>query len=213
MTTKQRILDAAERLFAQNGVEATSLRAITNEANVNLASVNYHFQSKDALVQAVIARRMGPINERRLALLEDCEAAAGTRRLPLDKVLEAFILPVLEFGAKHAPEFGPIMGRIYTEPKEFAEKIYKNHMEAVAQRFLAAFARALPELPEEELYWRLHFTFGAMAHTIGASHLLRLMSGGTCELSDVPSTMKRLETYMTAGLQAPVEEIAKCSKN
>ena len=77
MTTKDRILDSAERLFARDGFEATSLRAITAEANVNLAAVNYHFQSKEALVQAVIGRRMGPVNAQRIALLDACEAEAG----------------------------------------------------------------------------------------------------------------------------------------
>lgn len=203
-------MDTAERLFAQNGLEATSLRAITAEAGVNLASVNYHFQSKDALVQAVIARRIGPINARRLALLEESEKAVGNGPLPLDKVLEAFILPVLEAGALHAPEFGPILGRIYTEPKEFAEKVYKGHMEPIAKRFVAAFARALPEVPEEELFWRLHFMFGGLAHTIGASHLLWLISAGKCELSDVHSTFDRMKAFMLAGLQAPVSEVVKC---
>lgn len=77
MTTKDRILDAAERLFARDGFDATSLRAITAEAKVNLAAVNYHFQSKEALVQAVIGRRLGPINVRRLELLDGYEAEAA----------------------------------------------------------------------------------------------------------------------------------------
>src|SRR5579864_4688441 len=96
MTTKNRILNAAERLFAHDGFEATSLRAITTEANVNLAAVNYHFQSKDALVRAVIGRRMGPVNEKRIAMLDACEAGAGDGPLPLEPLLEAFLRPVLE---------------------------------------------------------------------------------------------------------------------
>ena len=78
MNTKDRILDTAERLFARDGFEATSLRSITAEAGVNLAAINYHFQSKEALVQAVIGRRMGPMNDRRLALLDAYEAQAAT---------------------------------------------------------------------------------------------------------------------------------------
>src|SRR5271165_6179690 len=145
MNTKERILDAAERLFAHHGVEATSLRAITREAGVNLAAVNYHFQSKDALVQAVISRRMDPITERRLAMLDACEAEAGNRPAPLEKILEAFLLPVLEAGATHAFEFAPMLARIYTEPKEFVEKVFKNHLTIVVERFRAAFRRALPD--------------------------------------------------------------------
>src|SRR5215831_11647334 len=118
MSTKERILNAAERLFSRHGVEATSLRAITAEAGVNLAAVNYHFQSKDALVQAVIASRMAPINERRLALLDACESVALPHPPPISGILEAFLLPVLEAPALHSPDFGPILGRLYTEPKE-----------------------------------------------------------------------------------------------
>src|SRR5271166_1991773 len=96
MTTKDRILDAAERLFARDGIEATSLRTITAEAGANLAAVNYHFQSKDALVKSVVARRVCPVNERRLALLDACEAAAGDGPLPVEQVLDAFLRPVME---------------------------------------------------------------------------------------------------------------------
>src|ERR1700744_1904733 len=96
MTTKTRILDAAERLFARDGFEATSLRAITTEAQVNLAAVNYHFQSKEALVQAVIGRRMGPVNARRLALLDACELQAAGAPLPLEQTIDAFLRPVVE---------------------------------------------------------------------------------------------------------------------
>src|ERR1700732_4679792 len=105
MTTKDRILDAAERLFGENGVEATSLRAITAEAGVNLAAVNYHFQSKEALVQAVIGRRMGPWNAQRLALLDAYEAEAGEAAVPLEKIIDAFLRPVIAMVGSHAHEF------------------------------------------------------------------------------------------------------------
>ena len=210
MNTKERILNAAERLFAHNGIEATSLRAITSEAGVNLASVNYHFQSKDILVQAVVARRLAPINRHRIALLDACEEAARPGPPSPAKILEAFLLPVLEAHATHAPDFGPILGRLYTEPKEFLERVYRGHMEPIARRFITAFHRALPHLPEEELIWRLHFMIGAMAHTVGAGHLLKIMSDGRCDPSDIHGTALRMEAFLLAGLQAPVREVVKC---
>src|ERR1700744_12731 len=124
MNTKDRILDAAERLFARDGFEATSLRAITTEAEVNLAAVNYHFQSKEALVQAVIGRRMGPVNARRLALLDAYEAQSGRHPVSFDKILEAFLRPVVEMVGTHARAFVPLIGRLYTEPGEFAVRLY-----------------------------------------------------------------------------------------
>src|SRR5579863_8050453 len=204
MTTKDRILDAAERLFARDGIEATSLRTITAEAGVNLAAVNYHFQTKDALIYAVIARRLEPMNARRLALLDACELAAGDGPLSLHQVVDAFLRPVIEMYGGHAKEFTPMMGRLYTEPGDFMEKLYKQHFEPVAMRFIRAYQRALPDLPKAELLWRLHFSIGAMTHTMGAAKLLQTVSQGECDPSDVEGTLERLEAFMMAGLTAPV---------
>ena len=207
MSTKDRILNAAERLFARDGIEATSLRVITAEAGVNLAAVNYHFQSKDALVRAVMARRIVPVNQRRLELLEACERSAGDGPLPLECVLDAFVRPVVEIYGTHAREFTPLMGRMYTEPADYVERMYKEHLEPVASRFVEAYQRALPGVPRVEIMWRLHFSIGALAHTMAASRLLQIFSKGECDPSDVENTLKRLEAFMMAGLRAPVEEV------
>jgi AcrR family transcriptional regulator len=204
MTTKDRILDAAERLFARDGFEATSLRAITAEAGVNLAAVNYHFQSKEALVQAVIGRRMGPLNTQRLDLLDAYEAEAGGAPVPLEKIMDAFLRPIVEMVGSHAHEFVPLIGRLYTEPGEFTERLFKQQFEHMARRFMPALQRALPNLPPAEISWRLHFAIGAMAHTMAASRLLKLMSGGLSDVSDVKGTLARLNSFVLAGLTAPV---------
>ncbi|SRR5581483_1981533 len=204
MNTKDRILDAAERLFASNGFEATSLRGITSEADVNLAAVNYHFQSKEALVQAVIGRRMGPMNARRLALLDTYESEAAGEPVAVEKILDAFFRPVLEMVGSHAHEFVPLIGRLYTEPGEFAVRLYKDQFEDLAKRFVPAFARALPELPREELMWRLHFAIGALAHTMAANKMLVMMSNGAVDTSNVEGTLTRLKVFVLGGLQAPV---------
>jgi AcrR family transcriptional regulator len=204
MNTKDRILDAAERLFARDGFEATSLRAITAEAEVNLAAVNYHFQSKEALVQAVIGRRIGPLNARRLALLDGYEAEADGGVVELDKVLDAFFRPVIELTGSQTNTFVPLIGRLYTEPGEFAEKLYKQQFEHMRDRFFPVLARALPDLSREEIAWRIHFAIGAMAHTMAASKLLQLMSGGRCDVTDVERTLARLKTFVLAGLTEPV---------
>ena len=201
MNTKDRILDAAERLFACDGFDATSLRAITAEAKVNLAAVNYHFQSKEALVQAVIGRRLGPINARRLALLDAYEAEAAGAPVPLEKTMDAFLRPVIEFCSHHARGIVPLVGRIYTEPGDFAPRLFQQHFEHMAQRFAPALSRALPELTHEELFWRMHFAIGAMAHTLAASQMLTLMSKGGCDISDVEGTLARLKSFVIAGLR------------
>jgi AcrR family transcriptional regulator len=204
MKTKDRILDAAERLFARQGVEATSLRAITAQAGVNLAAVNYHFQSKESLLHAVIARRLNPVNEKRLAMLDACEEAAGGGQLPLDEVLDALLRPVFEMLSGQAKEFTPIMGRIFTESAELTEQVFQKHLAHVAQRFLPAFQRALPDLPAVELLWRLQFVYGVMSHTMGAGRIVKFLAKGQCDTTDVDATMRRVETFLLAGLRAPV---------
>jgi AcrR family transcriptional regulator len=207
MSTKDRILDAAERLFARDGIEATSLRAITAEAGANLAAVNYHFQSKDTLVTAVLMRRIGPVNEQRLALLEACEREAGDGPLPLERVVDAFVRPVVEIYGGRARDFAPMMGRLYTETSEYVEKLYASKIEPFAERFVLAFQRAMPELPRKELVWRMHFSLGAIGHTLAAAQILQLLSKGECDPSDVEGTIKRLEAFMIGGLTAPVAEV------
>jgi AcrR family transcriptional regulator len=204
MSTKNRILDTAERLFAHHGVEATSLRAITAEAGVNLAAVNYHFQSKDALLHAVIARRLNPVNQQRLAMLDVCEAEAGAGPLHLDRLVDALLRPVMEMLRGEGKEFAPMMSRIFTESSDLTEKVFQKHLAHVSARFFPAFERALPEIPREELFWRMWFMMGAVSHTIGGAKVLRGISGGECDPSDVESMIRRLESFVLAGLKAPV---------
>lgn len=206
VVTKERILEAAERLFAERGFTATSLRSITAAAGVNLAAVNYHFRSKEALLEAVFTRRLGPLNQKRLELLDACEARAGKRRLPLEGVIEAFFAPALRLGRELAPSgrhFQRLMGRMYAEPGEHVSLILRHQFAAVAVRFTKALRRALPKLPPVELMWRIHFMVGAMAHTLAGVEYLELFSGGLCDPSDVEGTIRRLGAFLTAGLKAP----------
>ncbi|MBI4874211.1 MAG: TetR/AcrR family transcriptional regulator [Acidobacteria bacterium] len=204
--TKTRILEAAERLFAENGIAATSLRAITAAAGVNLAAVNYHFQSKEALVHAVYARRLEPVNRARLEMLDAQEARAGGGSPPLEEIMDAFVAPFLR-GFMGTP-FTALMGRMYVEPGDFARRFLGVHMREVARRFGAALRRALPGLPEEEMFWRMHFAVGALAHTLAGGKLIEILSEGRCTLKDEERIRRRMVTFLCAGLRAePGESI------
>jgi len=199
--TKTRILDAAERLLSERGFTAISLRAVTAGAGVNLGAVNYHFQSKKALIQAVFARRLEPLNRRRLAALDACEARAAGKPVPLEELLHAFLGPVMKPDGAGSG-FVQLMGRMYTEPSLDVRRVFSAEMGKIAQRFISAFRRALPELPPEELFWRLLFTIGAMAQTLGAGLLLHFISGGICDPSDLEGIEKRLIRFAGAGFRA-----------
>jgi AcrR family transcriptional regulator len=176
--TKGRILDAAETLFMEHGFEATSLRAITAAADANLAAVNYHFGSKEELFEAVLTRRLDPMNQRRVALLTELERDAGEHAVPSDRVLYAMILPALELArdpARGGSNFLRLLGRAYADPAPFIRRFLSEHYVEMIARFKEAFARALPHLPRRELSWRLHFIMGALSYTLAGTDALRLI--------------------------------------
>jgi len=202
--TKSRILDAAERLFGERGLAATSHRAIASSAGVNLASINYHFRSKEGLIRAVYARRLGPVNQRRLEMLDACGTRHGSGRLPLEEVVEAFVAPVLQLGPESG--FRPLMGRMYTEPGDFLRKVVMEHMGEVARRFTMAFKRSLPEMPDVDLYWGAFFTIGMLAHTMHGTKLLEAISAGRSDPADTEVITHRMVTFACAGLRSLVAE-------
>jgi AcrR family transcriptional regulator len=210
-TTKERILDAAERLFAERGFDGTSLRAITTEAGANLAAVNYHFRSKNDLIHEVFSRRLAPINVRRLAMLDACEHGAGNGAVPLEEVVRAFVEPLLRpegVAATGRVTLHTLLGRMYIDPGGNVRRIFFGEMEEVVRRFRAGFQRALPGIPLQDLYWRLHFTIGAMAHTLAGSWIIEMLSSGLCKPSDVDGTIDRLVAFAVAGLKAPLPRAA-----
>jgi len=189
--TKTKILDAAQRLIAEHGYSGTSLRHIIAEAGVNLASVHYHFGSKEELLNALVWRKVNPVNEKRLEMLDRAVAAAAPGHPPLDAVLEAFLCPMAE-PAKADPQFVKVMGRILAEG--LLPQIVEKNFSSVAERFFGEIRRALPGLSDEEFEWRRHFLIGAMAHT---------MCGHPAATTDFETRIAYLIRFLVAGLNAP----------
>ena len=191
--TKTRILDAAEKLFGRDGFDGTSLRDITAEADVNLAAVNYHFQSKESLIDAVIARRVEPVNQKRLELLESAGENAS-----LEQILIAFLQPIMQTDFS---TIYPLMARILASPDAFLTRLFKRHLGIIVERFSEAFARALPELSRQDVVWRMHFTAGAMAHVLSRAYSMpELMPHhGKFEHQKV---LAQLVTFAAAGFRA-----------
>lgn len=209
-STKDRILDVAEELFAEQGFSATSLRHITSRAKVNLAAVNYHFGSKDALVEAVFARRLIPMNQDRLGRLHTLQQR-HSNAAPLGDLIEAFIAPALELSrdaTQGGARFIKLLGRSYTEPAERLQAQVREMYSEVIDRFKPAFARALPELPGDELYWRLHFLVGVLAYCMSGADMMRLIA--SCRIHDPLDTKvltERLTVFLTAGMGAPLPAV------
>jgi AcrR family transcriptional regulator len=203
--TKRDILNAAELLFAARGPQATSLRQIIGRAKVNLAAVHYHFGSKESLLQAVMSRRLVPLNAERLALLEEQERACGRRPVPLRKVLGALVGPALRLSRnpeKGGAVFMQLLGRCFMEPDVKIQAMLDRQLQEVAGRFIPALQRSLPKLPEEDFFWRIHFLVGAMAHTMADAERLRSFSSGRCNPDDTEAMIDHLVNFLSAGFKA-----------
>jgi len=209
INTKEKILDAAEKLFVDNGFSATSLRAIIKEAGVNTASVHYHFGSKEGLIEAVFKRRVADINRERMEMLDNLEAQYGDRAVPLEDVIRTFLLPVMRRHCAGGVEeaIPKLMGRAITEPESHLGTVREAFKE-IAMRFGKAIARAMPGLSREEVEWRLHMIVGAMVFTVIAPGIHRDQDRKLGGSLDHDECTERLVRFLAAGMRAPMPEIS-----
>ena len=205
--TKTRILDAAEQLFMEHGFEATSLRSLTTAAGVNLAAVNYHFGSKEELFQSVLTRRLDPMNQERIELLEKLEREAPGKALACEKILFAMLIPALRLARdeeRGGKNFLRLVGRAYADPAPFIRHFLSEQYAEMIGRYKEAFHKALPQLSRQELTWRLHFVMGALSYTLLGADLLKLFEQVTPGNRDNDELLlQRLAPFLVAGLKAP----------
>jgi AcrR family transcriptional regulator len=202
---KTRILDAAERAFADSGFAGASLRRIVQEAGVNLATVYYYFDSKKGLMQAVFKRRFGPLRQEQLELLRRYETGAASGPLPLAKVLEAMLTPVLRATAGNSARSRITMrliGRIVSEPNRMTQELLHKQHHEVRTAFLQAMRRSLPRIPLADLSWRIEFVWGALAFTLANPHKILKDTAGICDPRDTRQVLPQMTAFFSAGLRA-----------
>jgi AcrR family transcriptional regulator len=199
-TTKAAVFEAAERLFALHGFQNVSVREITAEAKVNLASVNYHFGSKDALLFEIFRRRTAELNRERARMLH--EAGAGRDGPPrVRDILEAYFAPPLRWASPDNERRISVQFIIRARSEGTAQmrEVLVNDVSHLA-RFADALMAARPDLPKEEVYWRLHFVMG-MLHNNRFAEFDRLhhLSGGIIREGDVEALLRRMLDFAEAG--------------
>ena len=199
--TRERILDVAERLFAAAGFASTSLRDITAEAGVNLAAVNYHFGSKESLLVAILERRVRPVNERRLALLDELESRTANGGPTLEQIVAAFVSPPFQSalieGARRR-EILKLVGQLHSQVNPEVRRLFIQQFDEVRVRFTASLQRVLPDIDPEEVARRMMYIVGAMIY---------MMSWGE-ESGHPPSQaperlLQSLIEFASAGMAAP----------
>ena len=211
--TRERILDAAERLFMAYGYEGTSMRQITGDAAVNLAAVNYHFGSKESLMQEVFRRRLDWLNDERLRVLDEMEGAAAGKPLKPSQIVDGFfgtLLRLADDDQRGGIVFLRLLGRTHTEPSEFIRTFLADEYAGVMERYQQALFRALPGVPRAEIVWRFHFMLGATSYAIAGTDALRLVADWKIEEADTVDRndrlVPRLMSFLLGGLRAPLPQ-------
>jgi AcrR family transcriptional regulator len=199
-STKERILAAAEALFAQRGFDGASLRQLTASAGVNLAAVNYHFGSKEKLVEQVFKRRLDALNQHRLAELAKVAGRPGTT---LEDVLAAYIRPALELSHEgNGSLFMRVLARAFAEHDDTLRQFLSENYGHVMRQFTAEFARLLPHLERAELYWRIDLVTGALTHAMSGFGMIQ-RKDNVSEQQHREQTAAHLIRFAAAGLSHP----------
>lgn len=216
--TRERILDAGERLFMAHGYEGTSMRQITGEASVNLAAVNYHFGSKEALMQEVFRRRLDWLNEERMRVLDQMEAETEGKPLKPSQIVDGFFGTLLRMAGdekRGGVTFLRLLGRTLTEPSEFIRAFLAHEYKEVMDRYKEALFKALPDVPKAEIVWRFHFMLGATSYAIAGTDALRLVTDWQIEEEDstdrLDRLVPRLMSFLLGGLRSPLPQFSEAA--
>jgi AcrR family transcriptional regulator len=210
-TTKDKLMDAAEKLFARRGFYGSSLREITAAAGVDLALVNYHFGSKKQLLIAVIERRGAVLNEERLRRLADARLSAAPGAPSTDAVVGAFLNPILERLAHAGPgwhNYFALIAYVNNSP-EWGSKLMGKTFDGVVREFIRTLLDSLPGSAPEDIFWGYNFLTGAMTLSLAQTGRLDVLSDGVCRSNDVAALKDRLGPYVAAGLRGLVGRLGK----
>jgi AcrR family transcriptional regulator len=202
-TTKDKLMDAAEKLFARRGFHGASLRDITAEAGVDLALVNYHFGSKKQLLAAVLERRGQILNEERLRRLAEVRLSAAPRAPSTEAVVGAFLDPILDRLAHAGPgwhNYFSLIAFVNNSP-EFGRTLMGKTFDGVVQEFIRAVMASLPGAAPEDIFWGYNFLTGALTLSLAETGRLDALSDGVCRSNDVAALKARLGPYVVAGLR------------
>ena len=199
----ERILDAAEELFALHGYDGVTLRQIATKAGVDVALANYHFGKKLDLFNAVFQRRAGDLNESRLNALRECQQQAGESGPSVEQIIEAFLRPLeiaQETGDEGWKNYLALIAYINNSPY-WGQKMMSKLFDKLVLEFIEALRGALPGAKDEDLYWCYHNLSGALTLTLAQTGRIDKLSGGKCRSSDFRAAYDHMIPFTTAGFR------------
>jgi len=202
--TRERILDAAEALFAQRGFEGVSVRQIMSQADADVSLAYYHFKSKRDLFDQVMLRRVEYLNEIRLKALEEVEQRHQDDEPTVEEIIGAFTKPLLQLLAEDHDKWShyfQLIAQINNSPERGGE-LMSRYFDPLVTRFIEALQKALPDSDPEDLFWSYHFLSGALTLTFAETSRIDNLSGGLCKSSDMAAIDDRMPAFLAAGFQA-----------
>jgi AcrR family transcriptional regulator len=204
-STRSRILDVAEELFASRGYKNVSLRELTAAAGANLASVRYYFGSKDQLLYAIYERYCTPLNRARLQRLAECTSGSG--RLPMiEQIIAAFLEPALDVSVDAVgggARFTRLRAVLIGENLDFIEDLIARNFDATSLTFVEAIHKQLPDLSREEVLWRFSFVLGILHYMLIDPNRIRRLSRSQCDPGDTRTMVRFMIPFIAEGFRAP----------
>lgn len=200
---RERILDAAEELFAQHGFDGVTVRQVTRKANVDVALAHYYFGTKRGLFDSVFLRRAAILNDARLKSIDEYQISPGPGGATIDGFIQAFLEPVMERWAKGGPgwkNYLAIVAQVNNTPKWGGETMAR-YFDPVIHRLIDALRGIMPGAQDTDLYWSYQFLSGALTLTFAETGRIDLLSSGLCASSDYEAVKARMAPFAAAGFR------------
>jgi AcrR family transcriptional regulator len=199
--TREKLVAAAERLFAEHGYTSVSVRAIAAAAGVNWSLVGYHFRGKQGLLSEVYRRHCHTLNAERLRLL----ARAGPGRARLEQTIEAFVRPALAEIQTNGGEtgFSRLRAILAAEDSALLTQLVAENFDRSSRKFVTALRQCLPHVPADEVLWRFHFMLGTIYYSVSSPQRIKTFSKGRCDPGNLEDTLRHLVPFLAAAFRAP----------
>ena len=198
--TREQLLTAAERLFAERGFAAVSVRMIAAEAGVNWSLVGYYFRSKQGLLTEVYRRHCTTLNRERARLLTEARHTGQQ----LESVIEAFVRPALTEirGGDGQNQYSRLRAMLAAEDAPLFAQLVTENFDQSSRTFVAALRRCLPDLSADEVLWRFHFMLGTIYYSASSPQRIKAFSRGRCDPGDVEATVRHLVPFLAAAFRS-----------
>jgi AcrR family transcriptional regulator len=207
--TREKLVAAAETLFAQHGYQGVSVRAIAAAAGVNWSLLGYYFRGKEGLLFEIYRRHCNALNAERFQLLKAAKSECQPPQL--ERVIEAFVLPALSVAhpQKGGPSFSRLRAVLAAENSQLLDQLVAENFDSSSAEFIDALCECLPELPRDEVLWRFHFMLGTIYYTATGPHRIKAFSQGRCDPAIASENIKHLIPFLAAGFRAPASPVGQ----